>query len=206
MKRVLIMAVGLLLSLPISAVAAGSAMAATGQAVSGVQPDSGGCSADYTPVGNYTIKYYSQELTDPYGGGNGTAVKFDTNIGDNTDVWEVNYIGNVGENGVDPFNASSGLNTTYQGSHVVQLENYKGTGYSAGSDSSAYAVMRPDSDGNYFVECYLGNGNNYELVNVYATNTQGLSTAMCLESFGSGDQAGYSGCGGPDQTMNIGLV
>ena len=118
----------------------------------------------------------------------------------------MNYIGNVGKNGFNPFNSSSSFNREYAGSDVVQLENYKGVGYSAGSDSSAYAVMRPDSDGNYFVECYLGNGNNFELVNVYATNNQGRSnTAMCLEDFGSGDQAGYSGCGGPDQTMNIGL-
>jgi hypothetical protein len=157
MKRVLIMAVGLLLSLPISAVAAGSAMAATGQAAAGVQPAGTACSANRTPIGNYTIKYYSAELTDPYKGGDGTAVKFDTNIMDTSDWWTVNYIGTVGQNGFEPFTASG--------------------------------------------------GNNFELVNVYATNHEGVSnSALCLEFLGSGVQAGYLGCRGAGQPMNIGLV
>jgi len=148
---------------------------------------------------NVYITNYSNYLTDPYGGGNGTAVKFDTNVTNPSSLWSVVGYGSVSQ--VKPFRGNNNFNSTYGCDEVVSFENNQNTGYSLGTEEY-YAVMRPDADGNYFVA--VPEGSNYELISVYATNNWGGGEIpYCLTYTSPGAQALYGSCGGDGQILDL---
>ncbi len=159
-----------------------------------VSPDSTGWWGANTYVANY-----SDYLTDPYGGGNGTPVKFDYDVENSTSSWYVSYVGTVS---ASTFPDSSALQNEYDGDVIVQFEsNATSNDYSLGTTEDL-AVMRPTGN-NYFVEDYLG-GTKFQVVSVYATNNWGGGEiAYCLTSEGPSEQAQYAPCGDPGQTLTF---
>jgi hypothetical protein len=150
---------------------------------------------------NVYITNYSNYLTDPYGGGNGTAVKFDTNVTNPSSLWSVVGYGPVSQ--VNPFKGNNNFNKMYGCDEVVSFENNQNDSYSLGTEDTS-AVMRPNADGNYFVA--VPEGSNYKLISVYATNNAdggGGLIAYCLTYRAPGQQAVYVSCDSSGQIMDL---
>jgi hypothetical protein len=194
MKRFLGVAVSLFAALPLCVAAAGPAPAlqvpAASARVHSVKPD-------YI-WGGWYLSNYNDYLTDPYGQGNGTPVKFDYNVIDPTSYWDIIEAGTVTSS---TFGNNQQLCETYCGDWLVGLENSANKAYELGTTEDE-AVMRPTADGNLFVEHPLANL-NYQFVSVYATNNWGGGEiAYCLTNDGAGNQAMYAPCGSPGQTIS----
>jgi hypothetical protein len=195
MRRARVMAISLSILLPLGVGTASAATATTapapGQAQTGPVAD------------NWYIKNYSDYLTDPYGGGNGTAVKFDYNVENRTSTWEEVITGTVTVNPAWPF-TDSRIDAAYSGDTVAMLENIDTVpDYSLGAVDGA-AVMRPNQDGNNIVFNGLSDsgdeGADVRIISVYMSNENDLPE--CLTNEGAGQQARYSQCNGPGQTLD----
>jgi hypothetical protein len=188
-RGALTMAMSLVILLPLGVATGAAATAVTAPALAGqIHP---GLSD------NWYIRNYNDYLTDPYGGGNGAAVKFDYKVENSTSTWILNIQGEVTTNPAWPF-ADSRLDSTYSGDTVSSIENLDTiSDYSLGAVNDA-AVMRPDQDGNYFV---FTQSNESQVISVYASNVNDLPE--CLTDEGAGNQARYTQCNQPGQTMDF---
>jgi hypothetical protein len=187
MKRITMSALSLFMAMPLCLAVVSPA--AAGQ----VHPNQDNIS------GRNYVTNYNDFLTDPYDGGTGTAIKFDFSITNDSAQWD--FIGK-GQVTSSTFSNPT-LLQTYGGDPLVELDNFGDFDENALGTVGFDAVMRPYTDGNYFVEHSLGNG-NYRLVSVYATNNEGGgNVAYCLTSDGASQQAIYSPCGDSGQTLAI---
>jgi hypothetical protein len=193
MKRLVAAAVGLLTSLPLVAAVPGSAMA-------GQRPAAANACTSSTGVFNDVyIAYYNSFLYDPYGGGNGTLVGYAHGLENPTSTWDVVHHGSVSASA--PFSDPI-IDSDYQGCPIVELENVGAKEHYAVGDVDDGAVMRPITNGNYFVESPVNaTAGEYVLINVHATNVN--LGESCLTFGGDGRQAGYPGCNEGGQIIDF---
>jgi hypothetical protein len=196
MKRALAVAAGVFALLPLGVASTGVASASTAPAPA-VHPlgVGKGLPTDY-------IKNYSDYLTDPYGAGSGTAVKFDQDVENPSSAWVLIGDGYVVDDPTIqwPF-TNSNFDQTYSGNEVVSLPNDDADNGSYGLGTvDVAAVMRPTSDGNEFVLHPLSGG-DYQFISVYASNEDNLPE--CLTSKGAGNQAVYAQCNESGQIMEL---
>lgn len=107
-------------------------------------------------------------------------------------LWNLVKVGTV--NASWPFGGNSNFcgasGGPYCNHEVVQLDINNGA-FSAGTTNDSTVVLRPNSDGNYWVEYSLG-GPDYELINVHASNAD--DGGICLADTGTDTQASLSLC------------
>jgi hypothetical protein len=140
------------------------------------------------------ITHYSDYLTD-YDGNltSGNPITFHNFGGNPNDdaLWYVHQVGTV--TATSPFGGNSNLcgpsGGPYCGHAVVQIEF--GTNSSAGTTDDLNVSLRPQSDGNYWVEYSLG-GANYQFINVHASNDD--NGGICLADNASDTQAALQLC------------
>jgi hypothetical protein len=151
-------------------------------------------------TGTGYIAHYSDYLTDYEGApGSGNPVTFHNYGANPTEdaLWDVTNIGTVSSTW--PFGGNSNLcgssGGPYCGHAVVEIKLPSDLQFSAGTTDDLHVVLRPQSDGNYWVENSLG-GPNYQLINVHASNDDG--GGVCLTDDGSDTQAALQLC--PDNS------
>lgn len=152
--------------------------------------------------GTGTLTHYSDYMIVPGEPGDGVAVTFH-DFGGSTptdDLWTAVDVGTVTDGPTYwPF-ADHYLDYVYNNHRVTELEYYNSVGWAVGDSANLdYTVLRPASDGNWWVEVSLG-GQNYNLVNVHATG-EGNNNPVCLQNQAPDTGGQLTICGSPDETM-----